>query len=225
MKISAAESSHAKRIQRGGGGEKRQPTWMKEVGKLGLLPSALTVEARGMSEVTKTILNPAIRFKDGSPSWGSSSRRCSLLLQSSSKQQHSATSAQKLPDLFVFLLLLRICPVPEDVRKRRFLLTERGVSGCRVPAALLFEAGTCLSPVLLSKQSATAFPTDTGVKSWQPRRILSHCVRGSKEEAGLGEDLGGGWSLEGLPWFRPPPPSYHPSFPSCCKLLNHPEAK
>lgn len=166
---------------------------MKEVGKLRLLPSALTVEARGMSEVTKTILNPASRFKDGSPSWGSSSRRCSLLLQSSSKQQqlsHVRTEAAG-SFRFFFLLLLRICPVPEDVRKGRSLLTERGVSGCRVPAALLFEAGTCLSPVLLSKQSATAFPTDTGVKSWQPRRILSHCVRGRKEEAGLGEDLGG----------------------------------
>lgn len=90
------------------------------------------------------------------------------------------------------MLLLRFTELQKISEKGGL---AHGASGCRVPAALLFEAGMCLSPVLLSKQSAPAFGPDTRVKSWQHRTILAHCVWSRKEEAGLGEDsqsLGGG---------------------------------
>lgn len=114
MKISAAEEEEEKN---------NQPTWMKEVGKLGLLPSALTVEARGMSEVTKTILNPAIRFKDGSPSRGSSSRRRSLLLQSSSKQQQLSHVRTEAAGSFCFVLF---CSCSGSVQFQK--MSEKGGS-------------------------------------------------------------------------------------------------
>lgn len=126
-----------------------QPTWRKEVGELGPLPSALTVEARGMSEVTKTILNPAIRFKDGGPSWGSGSRRRSLLLRSSFQAATTRPRPHRSCRIFLFFFLP---PAPGSVQLQKMsekggsCSQERGASGCRrVPAALLFEAGTSQS--------------------------------------------------------------------------------
>lgn len=84
---------------------------MKEAGTLSLLPppphTELTVEARGMSGVTKTILNPAIRFKDGDPSRG---KQLLPVVHPSAELSHVRTEAT---DCFL-MVLLRITALPEN---------------------------------------------------------------------------------------------------------------
>lgn len=141
-----------------------------------------------------------------------------LPLSPPSVVQNSATSAQELPDLFPF------CSCSGSLNSTRssgeggaggvvVLLTER--LGAASPAALLFEAGMCLSPVLLSKQWASAFGRDSRVKSWQPLEDPASLCWEQERGGGAGGRLavfrrggGGAWrDFPGLdPLLLPPPP-------------------
>lgn len=197
---------------------------MKEVGKSSPLPSVLTVEARGMSEATKTILNPAIRFKDGGPSWSNSSPPLPLLspVPTVVPNCHVCTEAAGLLlSPHHTPLPAQDHPTPEDVVSCSLSLVRLGAAS---PPRSSLKPRRVLSPVPLSKQSAAAFGTNTRVKSWQPRRILAHCVWGQERGGRAGGRLcGGGGGWVGGAWRDFP--SLDPSYPLRCTLLNHPEAQ